>query len=69
MLFSPAAHREDDDQEMQGEDNIVDDDFSLGEAINYYRDMREREEADGGHSYGVREEGRMSAVLLEEWEQ
>ena len=56
--FPPTAHREDDDQEIPGEDDIVDDDdFTLGEAISYYRDMREKEEDDGRHSYGVSEGG------------
>ena len=54
---------------MRGEDDIVDDDFTLGEAISYYRDIREKEEADGRHSYGVREEAGTNAILLEEWEQ
>ena len=65
-----VAHREeDDDQEMRGEDDVVDDDFTLGEAISYYRDMREKEEVDDRHSCGVRVEARADAVLLEEWEQ
>ena len=49
-----VANREDVDQEMQGEDDDVDDDMTLGEAIRYYQDMREKEEGESRHSHGVR---------------